>query len=206
MTLTLSVTLLVTFVGLFSGTGIAERKGDYGDHGDYAWHRNDLIPAPIDNVLLKVAVYRQDFNESYPHAASNIDTTVQFHSAADVAWYLPRALTIALFSPFPNLWWGGGASPGADHMRLLAGLETAFAYLLLPGVLLLFLCRGRHSATTVVLIQVVFPLIVLALIVSNVGTLYRMRYGYWQILVGLGMIGWGMWLQHLNAKYRRSAR
>ena len=199
----LTITLLGAFVWLPSGipgNGISERRGDS------VWHRTGMIPASVDNALLKLGERRRDFTEGYPQAGSNIDTAVQFHSAADVVCYIPRALTIALFSPFPDLWGGTGASPGADHMRLLAGGETALAYLLLPGVLLLFVNRGPRGAATVLSIQAVFPLIVLALVVSNVGTLYRMRYGYWQILIGLGMIGWGMWFRQWNKKYWRYSR
>ena len=37
----------------------------------------------------------------------------------------------------------------------------------------------------------VLPIILLlAITIPNIGTLYRMRYGYLQILVGLGLIGW----------------
>lgn len=198
-----SITLLVTCVWLPTGnqgTKISERRANF------VWSRTDLIPASADIALSKLGGSRRGFTEGYPNAGSNIDTEVQFHSAADVVKYIPRALAIGLFSPFPNMWSETGVSPGAERMRLLAGIETVFAYLVLPGVLLLFIRRGPHGTTTVLLIQAVVPLIVLALIVSNVGTLYRMRYGYWQMLMGLGMIGWGMWRRKWDTKCRRNSR
>ena len=199
----LSIALLVSFVWLPSGNQgnkISERTTNF------VWYYTDLIPAAADETLSRLGESRRRFTEGYPLAGSNIDTEVQFHSAADVVRYIPRALAIGLFSPFPNLWGESGVSPGADHMRLLAGIETVFSYLVIPGVLLLFIRRGSRGMTTVLLIQAVVPLIVLALIVSNVGTLYRMRYGYWQILIGLGTIGLGMWLLERNARCRRNAR
>lgn len=197
----LSIALLVTFIGLPSGNlgnQISERRTNF------VWY--DLIPAFADEAIATLGESRRRFTEGYPLAGSNIDTDVQFHSAADVVRYIPRALAIGLFSPFPNLWGASGVSPGADHMRLLAGIETVFAYLVMPGVLLLFMRRGTRGVTTVLLIQAIVPLIVLALTVSNVGTLYRMRYGYWQILIGLGTIGWGMLLLEWNARCRRNVR
>lgn len=129
---------------------------------------------------------------------------MEFHSAIDVVRYIPRALQIALFAPFPDMWGGGsGASPGAEHMRLVAGVEMAFTYFLLPGVLMVFMRREFRCTTAVALIQATIPIVILALVVSNMGTLYRMRYAYLQLLNGLGLIGWVMWIQHWNTKSRR---
>jgi len=165
----------------------------------------ESIMAHADNLVSGVAVARHNVAVSYPNAGSNIDTEVQLHSATDVLRYLPRALQIGLFAPFPEMWSGLGVSPGADHMRLLAGIEMALAYLLLPGVALVFMRRELYGQSAVALIQAVIPIIVLALVVCNVGTLYRMRYGYWQILIGLGVIGWGMGLQRWSGKYSKIA-
>lgn len=167
-----------------------------------------LISEYVDNhlseIVSKLAEDRRRFTKGYPDAGSNIDTEEEFHSAIDVGRYIPRAFQIALFAPFPDMWRERGSAPGADHMRLVSGIEMAFSYLLLPGVILLFLCRGIHSRTTVMLIQAIVPAIILALVVSNVGTLYRMRFVNLQMLNGLGMIGWVLWLQHWNTTYRRT--
>lgn len=157
----------------------------------------------LSKVVSKLAVDRRRFTKGYPDAGSTIDTEEEFHSASDVVRYIPRAFQIALFAPFPEMWRERGSAPGADHMRLVSGIEMAFTYLLLPGVVLLFLCRGIHSRTTVILIQAIVPVLILALVVSNVGTLYRMRFVNLQMLNGLGMIGWVLWLQHWNTKDRR---
>lgn len=204
----LSIVLLVMFVVPPPVTDVLEAvvsKEPGRDDLALAWHRTEWVPAVADNILSGFVESHRGFTEGYPHAGSNIDTEVQFHSVADVVRYIPCALQFALFAPFPTMWGETGASPGATQMRLLAGIEMAFAYLVLPGAMLVFIRRERYGPAAVALIQAVVPMIVLALIVSNVGTLYRMRYGYWQILMGLGIIGWGMWLQHWNTKYRRIA-
>ncbi len=208
----LSITLLVLFVVPSPVTHVSPVTNVWEavvskepGRGDLAWHGTEWIPAFTDNILSGFIDIRRGFTEGYPHAGSNIDTAVQFHSVADVVRYIPRALQVALFAPFPSMWGGSGASPGATHMRLLAGIEMAFTYLVLPGVILLFIRRGGHGLAAVAVIQAVVPMVILALVVSNVGTLYRMRYGYWQILIGLGIIGWGIWLQHWKTKCRRTA-
>jgi len=157
----------------------------------------------IGRLVESIADARKAFAESSPNAGSNIDTGVKFHSAIDILRYVPRALQIGLFAPFPESWSEPGVSPGSNCMRLLAGIEMSFAYLVLPGAVLLFTRREYSGVSVVALIQAVVPIIILAQVICNVGTLYRMRYGYWQILLGLGVIGWGIGLQRWNAKYRR---
>lgn len=212
----LSLTILVIFVKSPSGTEVLEAEksaaeeqatgeqasGEQASGEQAGWTRTELFPAAVDNAFFNFARSRRGFSEGYPHAGSNIDTDVKFHSAVDVVRYVPRALQIALFAPFPDKWRESGSSPGADHMRLVSGIEMAFTYLLLPGVVLLFMRRGLHGPATLVFIQAIVPAIILVMVVSNIGTLYRMRFVNMQLLNGLGMIGWVMWLQHWHTKYR----
>lgn len=133
---------------------------------------------------------REGFAEGYPHAGSNIDKKVSFESAGDLFSYVPRALQIGFFAPFPTMWVESGISPGARQMRLISGVEMAVAYVLFFGVTFLFFSPARMSPTMVVLIQAVLAVLVMALVVCNIGTLYRMRYGAWHLMTGLGVIGW----------------
>ena len=165
----------------------------------------ESVMAHSNNLVSEVVAARNGFTILYPHAGSNIDTGVQFDSVIDMLRYVPRALQIGLFAPFPEMWGGSGVSPGADRMRLLAGFEMALAYLLLPGIILVFIRREHSGPTAIILSQALIPILLLALVVCNVGTLYRMRYSYWQILIGLGVIGWGLGLQRWNAKCRKIA-
>lgn len=81
-------------------------------------------------------------------------------------------------------------------MRLIAGMEMMVSYVLLAGVgLLCFGLKNNRSALLVTILMATILILVLALVVCNVGTLYRMRYGGWQLLNGLGVLGWGVMLQ-----------
>jgi len=77
-------------------------------------------------------------------------------------------------------------------------MEMMIAYVLLGGGGLLFMCnRGTRGVGLLIVLQAAIPLLILALVVCNIGTLYRMRYMYWHLFLGLGVIGWGMCIERL---------
>jgi hypothetical protein len=158
-----------------------------------SWAEKLLRPARDleDRLLRALAEARRRWAQGYPEAGSNVDVEVSFRSTGDVVAYLPRALQIGLLAPFPNMWFARGKMPGGSITRPLAGLETLVAYLLLPGLALL-LARGSSNAVTVmaVLVLCTGALAIHGLVVTNVGAIYRLRYGFWQTLVGLGLLGW----------------
>lgn len=150
----------------------------------------------IEKKLASVNSMRAGFAMSAPNAGSNIDVHVRYESIFDLLLYVPRALQVGLLAPFPSMWIGDGVSPGAGLMRFLAGVEMTVSYVLLAGVFGLWLNLKNNRAELMVSIVMATALIlVMALVVCNVGTLYRMRYGGWQILNGLGVLGWVLWLQ-----------
>lgn len=159
----------------------------------------------LDRTVERLNAARVGFAEGYPNAGSNIDTQVRFNSPAEVASYVPRALEVGLLAPFPSMWLGNGVSPGSGVMRIISGMEMAATYVLLVGAVL-FLCsfKGNRPALFVVVLIALVLTLLLALVVSNVGTLYRMRYGSWQIMNGLGILGWYLlWQKSKAAKGRK---
>ncbi len=126
-------------------------------------------------------------------AGSAIDHDTCFSQPSDVLFYIPRSLQVGLFAPFPDMWFSSGVSPGARAMRSVAGLEMLASYVLLPGIPVLLVLAGFKRRKLLLLgLIVTLPLIcLLSTTIPNVGTLYRMRYGYLQFLLGLGIIGWG---------------
>lgn len=148
------------------------------------------------SYVAQLADARDGFTGSGLHATSNLDTNVRFNSLVDVLKYVPRALQIGLFAPFPSMWGGNGASPGSDKMRLVAGVEMAIAYVMFVGVIL-YMLSGRGSMLIMVpLAYSTSTLLIQSLVICNVGTLYRMRYGIWQVILGMGIIGWCLFLKN----------
>ena len=160
-------------------------------------HCPGLGDGVISNLVCRLDYARLGFAGQH-QAGSNVDTGLNYRSLADVVEYVPRALQIGFLAPFPDMWSAQGVMPGAGLMRLLAGMEMMIAYVLLGGGGLLFMCnRGTRGVGLLIVLQAAIPLLILALVVCNIGTLYRMRYMYWHLFLGLGVIGWGMCIERL---------
>jgi hypothetical protein len=133
-----------------------------------------------------LAIQRQGFARFYPDAGSNIDTNILFYSAADVVAYGPRAAQIALLSPFPDSWAKPGSTDANTWMRRVSAVEMTGAYLaliFLPSAL----WRWRRQAAVWLTVVFSFAMSMFyTLAMTNVGSLYRMRYGFFMTLVALG--------------------
>jgi hypothetical protein len=146
----------------------------------------------VEKGLARLNAKRLGFATTDQKAGSSIDVDVKFDSLTDLFLYVPRALQVGLLAPFPSMWFSDGVSPGSNLMRFITGVEVMISYVLLIGVgLLWFGLRGNRSAPTAAILMATVLILVLALVICNVGTLYRMRYGSWQLLNGLGVLGWG---------------
>lgn len=169
------------------------------------WERSSWLPAPVDNKLYALALSRDQFRAKYPGAGTNIDAHVDLRSASEVLRYAPRSAQIALFSPFPQHWFGRGSLPANSVMRRVSGMEMAVVYVAL--VLVPFvLWRGRaRFETWVALLYPAAMMTAFALVIPNVGALHRIRYGYMMVLVGLGIAGGFLVYQRLTARKRSGA-
>ena len=125
---------------------------------------------------------------------SIVDAEVRFTSVGALLLYLPRALQIGLLAPFPDMWFARGMTAGARMMRLVSGAEMSIAYVFLLGWFFLIprLRRDRLGAVLFAVVTCLAVILVMTLAMPNVGTLYRMRYPLFMLLVGLGAAGWTM--------------
>ena len=138
-------------------------------------------PARVNSI-------RHRFAELYPNASSNIDAAVRFESAADIVSYIPRALAIGLFAPFPSMWFRAGDSVGVVG-RMLSGVETLIMYVCEFFALICVWRMRRNLAVWLLVLIVLAGVTALGLVVINVGALYRMRYIFWILLILLGAEG-----------------
>jgi hypothetical protein len=121
-------------------------------------------------------------------SGSAVDANVQFHNKADMLWYLPRAAEIGLLAPFPDMWFGRGARVNTSG-RLLSGFEMLLTYALeLLALVGVWHNRRRPGAWFILLVFGVGA-VGLGMVVRNVGTLYRLRYPFWVLLVILAAGG-----------------
>ena len=153
------------------------------------WQPGEGLPAFVDRAFLRLAIARRAYlSADYKAAGSMIDLDLQFHSAHDVLAYLPRAIQIGFLAPFPTQWTAPGASPGAGAMRFVAGVEMLILYpLLIIGLPLAGRRWRARPEFWLITAFCTFFIVTYACVTPNVGTLYRMRYGFLMTLAAIGL-------------------
>ena len=127
------------------------------------------------------------YDEDYK-AGSDVDAGVRFQSKNELIRYVPRAVAIGLFAPFPNTWFAPGLLVGRIG-RLLSGAETLLTYVLEALAVVAVWRRRRERFVWLLCLTALIGVTALGLIVINVGSLYRLRYLYWILLAILGAGG-----------------
>lgn len=134
---------------------------------------------------LRITLLRNNFIRAYPGAGSNIDTDVRLVGMKDIVWYLPRAVSIGLLAPFPNMWFTPGINVGLKG-RVLGGCETLLMYLFI-GLAILTLWRERNRLPVWLLTLIILVgTTALGYVVVNISALYRIRYAFWILVIILG--------------------
>lgn len=162
------------------------------------WSVSSVLPSYVDDRLAGLACARNGFVNSAPYAGSNIDTDVKFGSVGDIVSYLPRALQISFFAPFPDMWFSEASESLGRAMRSVAAFEMMFLYFVFPGILFALVDHRTRVATLVAVSLSVSLALVYTLAVANVGTLYRMRYPSMLLWAVFGLAGWMRFLQSLR--------
>ncbi len=165
------------------------------------WERTPWLPAAVDHALMRASIGRGGYIAAlYAGAGSGIDRDIQFHNAGEFAAYLPRAMQIGFLAPFPADWFSSGASPGGTLMRIDAGIEMAVVYVLLLLGLPLAVIRWRARVEFWICVLFCSALVtIFAYVTPNVGTLYRLRYGFEMTLAAIGFAGLAMALRRPRA-------
>jgi hypothetical protein len=150
----------------------------------------------------RISVRREKFlttrdAENY-RAGSDIDTNVHFNNRSEVLSYLPRATAIGLFAPFPNMWFAKGLLVGKTG-RLLSGAEMLLTYILAVLALIGAWQRRKRLSVWLLTTSAILGVTALGLIVVNIGSLYRLRYPFWILIVILGSGGAGHLYSRLPA-------
>ena len=162
------------------------------------WRRTPWIPVYIDAKLATIASFRWGYLST--GGLTNIDTDIAFSRAVDVIKYLPRALLIAFLAPFPDTWSIETTYMVSNIMRLASVGEMTLIYcavLFLPYGLY----RWRKDGPMWMVVYLNFSMLsVLGLTICNVGTLYRMRYGFLMMTAALGIAGLGAMILKIKGK------
>ena len=186
------VVVIALLAAVFMRFGIAE--GVYGDSvgantsifEEFLWKENDGIPLVLEKTLRRASELRAHF--VYFGRSVGAGSDIDVDQLPNTAWatlaYMPRALFVGLFAPFPETWGERVTLP-----RLVGAMETAVWYLAFLGVIVsVARYRSRKLLASVAFCAVLITM--LAYIHPNVGTLYRQRYGLWHFFLLVGCIGW----------------
>jgi hypothetical protein len=152
------------------------------------------------NILVKQISARRAGFRFYTSQASNIDRDVQFHTGGDILRFVPRALVIGFFAPFPKMWLEVGSFGRAG--RLLSGAETLVMYFLYLAVAFCLWQERRNLKMWFVFLIAATGMLALGLVVVNAGALYRIRYVFWMLLIII--VSRGFYLTILRTSFTKS--
>lgn len=148
---------------------------------------NEQVRSGKATAVIRVNTTRYNYLVEYPNAGSSIDSDVVFEDTYELLAYLPRAVQIGLFSPFPNTWLGSGAVFGKAS-RIISGVETTIIYVFIFfGVFAVL--RNRTAPVFFIVLTTLLGVTALGLAIPNVGAVYRMRYVFVLMLIILGVQG-----------------
>ncbi|MHB8171594.1 MAG: hypothetical protein ACYDG6_08635 [Thermincolia bacterium] len=162
-------------------------------------HTFSRLLSLLDSKIYTLAVVREGFITGYPNAGSTIDVNVVFRSVSDVITYLPRAMQIAFLAPFPNQWFEQGSLEANTMMRRISALEMMVVYFALAFLPYALWHWRRRLEIWLIIAFSSGMMLIYGLVVPNIGTLYRWRYGYIMMLVALGIAGCIIVWQKLRA-------
>jgi hypothetical protein len=164
------------------------------------WKRSFWLPLFIENKARFLAQIRKGYRLGAPRAKSNIDTDIGFSSIKDMLIYLPRAAQIVLLAPFPGQWFSEGSSPGSYFMHKIPIFEMPVVYFFLLFLPYAIWYWRKRIEIWIIFLFCIYMMLIYGLVICNVGTLYRMRYGYITILVALGIAGFIVFLEKFKSK------
>lgn len=184
-----------------SETGSEAGSEKVNKQAPFAWAHSGWLPLAVEGRFYRIATAR--LGAISQGGNSLVDADWRLDSVGAILGYVPRALQLGLFSPFPELWVGQGSTPAMTMARKVVGGVTLLSYVCLAG-LVIGLWRMRSSLPLWVMIGACLTgIIVYAVTYPNVGTLMRYRHGFYMLLVGYGAAWWwDLWLRRSNYAMR----
>ncbi|MEW6593827.1 MAG: hypothetical protein AB1413_03040 [Thermodesulfobacteriota bacterium] len=178
------------------GTGVdkgkPEQPGVRGpvpvqENAGACWKMSRGVPDFVEKSLQRLAAARQGYISAQSAAASAIDQTVTFMNVRDVVHYLPRAVQIGLFAPFPTHWVAPGSIAVNTFLRRIIAFEMVIWYGLFPFCLWAAARGPNREGIGIFMAYSLLSLLVFVMAITNMGTVYRMRFGFWMPMVSLAL-------------------
>lgn len=197
-------TATVVIVSMFMAFAAAEKIAAPGAPAAPVcdtWKPEVDLPV-IGRPVAALFCYRHGFIRHLADANANIDHDHLLTNYAETLAYLPRALQVGIFAPFPGHWLEDALSPGGRVKRLLSGVEMLFVYGMLVGLFGLRLLRGHEQAIGALVVLAVAGILFYVYTSPNYGALYRYRLPFLLLLMIVASAGWSRWVESRRAVRR----
>ena len=163
--------------------------GIYGDayiHKD--WKNTKFLPGIIDANLKKLYFNRSYFYQVAHSYKSSFDIEIYLNSFTQMLKYVPRALQIGLFSPFPNRWFNSSnESSTPSFFNQIIAVEMAIIYIfLILAIFSSYIWRKKLELWIMMSFSIYFILIPIYAF-PNFGAIIRYRYAALMIIVAIGI-------------------
>lgn len=165
------------------------------------WEYSPIVPDSAERVLQYVADRRQLFFAIHPDAGTNVDSDYQFNSVWKVLIYIPKAYCNVYIAPYPSMWFKDAVKVGGGLQRKVAAIEMFLSYIFFIGIPIALWAFWNRREVWLLLWYSLAMSLFLGLAVPNIGSLYRIRYGFFMIMLSLGVIGWAI----LIKRYKRES-
>jgi len=150
------------------------------------WQNSAFLPRVVDVQMSKVNDQRNYFYLHQYHANTTFDYDVEINSAIKFIRYLPRAVQVGYFAPFPTDW-NSSKSNKANLMHKVIALEMIFIYLAFSGfIIALFIWRKKFEFWLLIAFSLFYSLFPVYAF-PNIGALVRYRYAAIMIIVALSL-------------------
>jgi len=151
------------------------------------WSSSTYLPTIIDYELKKLYLNRVYFYQVQYKANSTFDIHVDLNSFKKLVLYLPRAVQISFFSPFPSSWFAEHPSQLSKLMHLVYGFEMIIIYFCFLGFIFSILLWRRKIEFWIFITFSFYYALIPTYALPNIGTIVRYRYSAIMILVALGI-------------------
>lgn len=148
------------------------------------WVRTPFLPDFVENKLYVAWQYRKGVVRTGGNTV--IDPHISLNSAGAFIRYFPRVLQVGFLSPFPSEWFKTGSTPATTIGKRIMGGIMIFFYICLAFFIWSLWEYRKSLEFWIITLNSTFGLIVFTYVYPNVGSLSRMRYGFYMVIIGIG--------------------
>ena len=150
----------------------------------FEWARTPYLPDFIENKLYGVWCYRKGAVGAGGNTV--IDPYISLNSAGAFIRYFPRAMQVGFLSPFPSEWFRTGSTPATNIGKKIMGGIMILFYICLAFFIWSLWEYRKSLEFWIITLHSTFGIIVFTYVYANVGTLSRLRYGFYMVIIGIG--------------------